>query len=46
MKRLLILLALMASLLWGQKPDPKAVIGKIDDKTYTYSEYETIPYSE
>jgi len=42
MKRLLILLALMASLLWGQKPDPKAVIGKIDDKTYTYSEYETI----
>ena len=42
MKRLLILLALTGSLLWAQKPDPKAIIGKIDDKAYTYAEYETI----
>ena len=42
MKRFLILLALAGSLLWAQKPDPKAIIGKIDDKVYTYAEYETI----
>jgi len=42
MKRYLILLALMGSLLWAQKPDSKAVIGKIDDKIYTYGEYNSI----
>lgn len=43
MKRFLILMAMLGSLcLWAQKPDPKAIIGKIDDKAYTYAEYETI----
>lgn len=42
MKRFLILLALSGSLLWAQKPDSKAVIGKIEDRIYTFAEYETI----
>ncbi len=38
----LIIALLAASLLWAEKPDPKAVVGKIDEKTYTYSEYNGI----
>lgn len=42
MKRIFILLLLGTSLLWAQKPDPKAVVGKIDTKSYTYKEYQGI----
>ncbi|MBW6513481.1 MAG: peptidylprolyl isomerase [Candidatus Syntrophosphaera sp.] len=42
MKRCLLILLLLGALLWAEKPSPKAVIGKIDDKIYTYSEYERI----
>jgi len=43
MKRLILLvLALTAAFLSAKDPDPKAVVGKIDNKTYTYSEYNKI----
>lgn len=42
MKRWLFILMVLSALLWAEKPDPKAVIGKIDDKIYTYAEYERI----
>ncbi len=43
MKRIvLLMLALCFVALAAQKPDPKATLGKIDDKTYTYAEYEKI----
>lgn len=39
---LLLVLTLSLTALSAQKPDPKATVGKIDDKTYTYAEYEKI----
>jgi peptidyl-prolyl cis-trans isomerase D len=42
MKRWIILMLFISSLLWAQEPDPDAIVGKIDDITYTYSEYENI----
>lgn len=42
MKRFLILIALCLSLLWAQKHDPKATVGKIENKSYSYGEYEKI----
>ncbi len=42
MNRFWLILILATTLLWAEKPDPKAVVGKIDDKTYTYAEYEKI----
>ncbi len=42
MKRFLILLLLMGTLLWAEKPKPTSVIGKINDVEYTYAQYEKI----
>lgn len=42
MKRCILILLLLGTLLWAVKPDPKAVVGKIDNETYTYSEYDKI----
>lgn len=42
MKRCIIILAFLGALLWAQQPDPKAIVGKIDDKTYTFAQYDTI----
>lgn len=38
----ILIAALSAACLFAVKPDPKAVIGKINDKAYTYAEYEAI----
>lgn len=43
MKRIILLVLVLSFVaLAAQKPDPKAIVGKIDDKTYTYAEYEKI----
>lgn len=42
MKRWIFLLFFTTALLWAQEPDPDAIIGRIDDITYTYSQYEDI----
>nr|HPH61875.1 hypothetical protein [Candidatus Syntrophosphaera sp.] len=43
MKRLFLLALLLAAAVLGAKdPDPKAVVGKIDDKTFSYAEYNKI----
>lgn len=43
MKRMFLLLLTLAVLTLGAKsPDPKAIIGKIDDVSYTYGEYNKI----
>lgn len=38
----LLLIIIALSCLTAKNPDPKAVVGKIDNITYTYSEYEKI----
>jgi len=40
--RYIIILVALTALLWAEAPDPKAVIGKIDDRSYSYAEYERI----
>ena len=41
-KTIILLLALAAVVLGAKNPDPKAIVGKIDEKTYTYGEYDKI----
>lgn len=43
MKRVFLLLLVLTAVMLGAKdPDPKAVIGKIDDVAYTYADYNKI----
>ena len=39
---ILLLFILTMSFLDAKSPDPKAVVGKIDNITYTYAEYDKI----
>jgi hypothetical protein len=39
---ILLLFILTVSFLGAKSPDPKAVVGKIDNITYTYAEYDKI----
>ncbi len=43
MKRVILTLLVLAAMMLGAKDrDPKAIVGKIDEKTYTYGEYDKI----
>lgn len=42
MKRLILIMLAISTLLWAEKPKPNTVIGKIQDRVYTWSEYESI----
>jgi parvulin-like peptidyl-prolyl isomerase len=42
MKRVFLAILMLGCLLWAEQPDPKAIIGSIGGKSYTYAEYNDI----